>query len=209
MSLIEGNREAMLFASKEFEALMRQVVIDGTWAKGVPMVYLDEKGRIIRHFKDGRIEVIQEKTCPTPTKVKFSTEKDALMSLKKITEVSDKKKKPIRAYLCECGLWHLSSTIDRVDVKLAPYKKQIELLKDAVKKMEGVSAENLNTISQLKQTIEELKKRNGKEEQIAVRSNSRVKSLMEEVSGLKKANKKLKEETWNLHHKLRNKESEK
>lgn len=32
-----------------------------TWDKGLPKIYMDEKGNIIKHWKDGKIEIIKEK----------------------------------------------------------------------------------------------------------------------------------------------------
>jgi len=43
-------------------------------------------------------------------KTRYSSAKWALWDLDRISEVSDRDKKPIRPYLCHlCGAWHLTS----------------------------------------------------------------------------------------------------
>lgn len=36
-------------------------ILMNTWDKGLPMVYRDDNGDIIKHWKDGRKEIIQKK----------------------------------------------------------------------------------------------------------------------------------------------------
>lgn len=52
--------ETEFFLSKEFrEGFAKQVEKD-TWEKGLPKVYMDKKGRIVKHWKNGKIEIIKK-----------------------------------------------------------------------------------------------------------------------------------------------------
>jgi uncharacterized protein (UPF0335 family) len=157
------SKEAKYFTSQDWKAQYQQHVIDATWGQGIPMVYLDDKGRIIEHWKDGKIVVLKNKILPCASKVKFATEKDALFSLDKITKTSKRKVIPIRAYHCECGGWHLTSKTDKFSEQVTPFKERIEELE-------------LETKS-LKQTIEELTRKNNKEENVKVKADARVVQL--------------------------------
>lgn len=157
------SKEGKVYASEEWKAQYQQHIIDITWGQGFPMVYLDDKGRIVEHWKDGRIKVLKDKILPCASKVKFATEKDALFSLDKITKTSKRKVIPIRAYHCECGKWHLTSKTDKFSEQVTPFKERIEELE-------------LETKS-LKQTIEDLTRKNNKEENVKVKADSRVVQL--------------------------------
>lgn len=154
------SKEGKVYASEEWKAQYQQHIIDITWGQNLPMVYLDDKGRIIEHWKDGRIKVLKDKVLPCASKVKFATEKDALFSLDKITKTSKRKVIPIRAYHCECGGWHLTSKTDKFSEQVTPFKERIEELE-----LEAKS---------LKQTIEELTRKNNKEENVKVKADARV-----------------------------------
>ena len=39
---------------------MDEFITKNTWDVGLPMVYRDEKGNVIRHWKDGRKEIIKK-----------------------------------------------------------------------------------------------------------------------------------------------------
>jgi hypothetical protein len=49
------------FRSEQFQEDFRKQVEKDTWDNGLPMVYLNEEGDIVRHYKDGKIEIIKEK----------------------------------------------------------------------------------------------------------------------------------------------------
>lgn len=55
----EIDPEGAFFKSKSFTDGFTQQVIKDTWGKGLPMVYLDDKNRIVEHWSDGRIKVIK------------------------------------------------------------------------------------------------------------------------------------------------------
>ncbi len=46
--------------SEEFKAKIRELVEADTWGKDGPMVYVDNDGWIVRHWKDGRIEKLKD-----------------------------------------------------------------------------------------------------------------------------------------------------
>jgi hypothetical protein len=50
--------------SDEFKRKFREQVEKDTWGNNLPMIYLDENGNIVRHYKDGTIEIIKEKNDP-------------------------------------------------------------------------------------------------------------------------------------------------
>ena len=45
--------------SQEFKDSFRKQVEKDTWEKGLPMIYLDDNGNIVEHFKDGTIKIIK------------------------------------------------------------------------------------------------------------------------------------------------------
>lgn len=191
----ELSEEAKHYSSDKFKLYLQQQVVKDTWDKGLPMVYLDDKGRIVKHWKDGKIEVVKNKVLPCASKVKFATEKDALFSLKKITKTSDRKVIPIRAYECNhCGNWHLTSKTDRFEDQVAPFKAEIEALK--------------LKISEQQQTIDGLTKRNNKEENIAVKIDKRVKEMQTQVGKLTLTIKRLREDNSELINKYHTKKDD-
>ena len=50
--------ESEYFKSKQFQEDFRKQVEKDTWDKDLPMVYLNEEGEIVRHYKDGTIEKV-------------------------------------------------------------------------------------------------------------------------------------------------------
>ena len=48
------------FQSEEFKKGYMDLVKQDTWEKGFPMVYMNDEGQIVKHWKDGKIEVIHE-----------------------------------------------------------------------------------------------------------------------------------------------------
>lgn len=52
--------ESEYFKSNKFKEDFRKKVEEDTWEKGLPMIYLDDNGNIVEHFKDGTINIIKE-----------------------------------------------------------------------------------------------------------------------------------------------------
>jgi hypothetical protein len=46
--------------SEQFKESFRKRVEEETWGKNKPMIYLDDNGWIVKHWKDGTIEKIQK-----------------------------------------------------------------------------------------------------------------------------------------------------
>lgn len=46
--------------SPEFKEQIQKAIDDATWGKGLPKVYMDEDGWIVKHWKDGAIEKIKK-----------------------------------------------------------------------------------------------------------------------------------------------------
>lgn len=160
------SKEGKVYASEEWKAQYQQHIIDITWGQNLPMVYLDDNGRVVEHWKNGRIKVLKEKVLPCSGKVKFATEKDALFSLDKITKTSKRKIIPIRAYHCECGKWHLTSKTDKFSEQVTPYVDRIKELESEAETMKAI--------------ISDLTKKNNKEENIKVKADSRVIQLQKQ-----------------------------
>lgn len=50
--------EVAMFQSQEFRDAFRAQVEKDTWGNNLPMVYADEDGNIVKHWEDGKIEII-------------------------------------------------------------------------------------------------------------------------------------------------------
>lgn len=50
------------FKSNKFKEDFRKKVEEDTWEKGKPMIYLDDNGNIVEHWKDGTINIIKNAT---------------------------------------------------------------------------------------------------------------------------------------------------
>jgi hypothetical protein len=48
-----------ILKSKKFQDLFKKRVEDNTWGNGLPMVYLNENDEIVKHWKNGKIEIIK------------------------------------------------------------------------------------------------------------------------------------------------------
>jgi hypothetical protein len=55
-----SNKETKYFLSKEFKDNFSKQVKKDTWDKGLPMIYMDKKGDIVEHWKDGKIKIIKK-----------------------------------------------------------------------------------------------------------------------------------------------------
>ena len=57
----ENDEFVEYLRSEKFQQDYRKQVEKDTWENGLPMVYMNEQGQIVKHWKDGKIEVIKEK----------------------------------------------------------------------------------------------------------------------------------------------------
>lgn len=82
-------------------------------------------------------------------KTKFATEKDANFYIDKLQKTSVREKKPIRAYHCWCGSWHLSSKksfaelsgeIELLEKENDQLKKELEDLKKEMQVFDNVNS---------------------------------------------------------------------
>jgi len=189
------DKEKEYFVSNKFKEGVQQQVIADTWGKGLPMVYMNEDKKIVKHWADGRIEVVKEEPKYLCNKVKFGSEKDALFSLKKIKETSDREVIPIRAYHCKCGAWHLTSKRDvfKDDKRVEQLEAEIETLNIKIAELEKTIKDN-NAKSV--QTI--VKKGNEK-------SNEKISIIKAQLKVQKEMNKRLRMDNGQLISKLHNK----
>jgi hypothetical protein len=158
-------------------------------------------------------------------KVKFANEKEAELGLQKIMENSDRDKVPIRAYLCNCGSWHLTSKVDKfpnpnnvraTDIvwkttqknpsnvnakepshKITLYPKPQPMV-ELEKKVESLELDivGLNAI------IDHLKSKSGKTESHAHSLESRVYDLTEQLESQRNLNNKLRGDIKDLTNQL-------
>ena len=52
--------ESEYFKSNKFKEDFRKKVEEDTWEKGKPMIYVDDNGNIVEHWKGGTINIIKE-----------------------------------------------------------------------------------------------------------------------------------------------------
>ena len=52
--------ESEYFKSNKFKEDFRKKVEEDTWEKGKPMIYIDDNGNIVEHWKGGTINIIKE-----------------------------------------------------------------------------------------------------------------------------------------------------
>lgn len=60
LPFLTDEQEVEMLQSKEFSEFVRKRIEDETWGKGLPMIYMNDKKQIVKHWKDGRIEIIQD-----------------------------------------------------------------------------------------------------------------------------------------------------
>ena len=108
---IKISKEKKFFLTEKIILqIITQYVISETFKKDIPLVYMDEKTKDIhKHWGDGKIEIIEDKVTFVCKKSKFANEEEAEASIKKIKNTSNRSVIPVRAYLCKCGAWHLTS----------------------------------------------------------------------------------------------------
>ena len=58
---INNTKEIEYFKSEEAQELFQKMVERDTWEKGLPKIYMDKKGNIVEHWKDGTINIIKHK----------------------------------------------------------------------------------------------------------------------------------------------------
>ena len=56
----EEEKLSKILRSEQFRESFRKRVEEETWDKGKPMVYMDHEGQIVKHFKNGEIEIIKK-----------------------------------------------------------------------------------------------------------------------------------------------------
>lgn len=56
----DQNFVRKVFQSKEFKDTIRKNIEAATWGKDRPMIYIDDDGWIVKHWKDGTIEKIKK-----------------------------------------------------------------------------------------------------------------------------------------------------
>lgn len=57
---VEDRLELEYFKSEKFKKDFRKQVEEDTWEKERPMIYIDDNGNIVEHWKDGTIKIIKE-----------------------------------------------------------------------------------------------------------------------------------------------------
>ena len=57
----EEDELAKYFMSNKFKKDMEKTINAETWEKGLPKIYMDKKGDIVEHWKDGRINILKKK----------------------------------------------------------------------------------------------------------------------------------------------------
>jgi len=98
-------------------------------------------------------------------KTKFASEKEALVRLGKIKNRPQKEVFPIRAYLCRCLFWHLTSRLD---------------VKDIQKENENLKLVNIKLIEELRTLKSEQNKINSlgvSVNKIVIKQKEQIKSL--------------------------------
>jgi hypothetical protein len=110
-------------------------------------------------------------------KIRYATEKDALFALDKIKEQSVKEKKPIRAYKCYCGAWHLTSRKDLKDI--ATENTQ---LKDTILELQN---QIINIKSQQEQKIK-----------LELKREKRFKTYTDTIKRLEKKLREVRNDLW-------------
>ena len=56
----DNNWVKQAFESKEFKDAFRKQIEKDTWGNDLPMVYMDDDGWMVNHWKDGKIDKIKK-----------------------------------------------------------------------------------------------------------------------------------------------------
>lgn len=110
-------------------------------------------------------------------KVQYASEEYALFDVRRIKKISDRSKMPVRAYLCFCGSWHLTSRADKKDEIISELKIKNKELENQIKELTNLGKSNADErlalrtnkmIIELKKGMETCRQRN----KIIVKNNS-------------------------------------
>jgi len=110
-------------------------------------------------------------------KVQYASEEYALFDVRRIKKISERSKMPVRAYLCFCGSWHLTSRADKKDEIISELQiknKQLEKQINEFNILGKLNAEERlvlrtnKTIIELKKGMETCRERN----KILVKNNN-------------------------------------
>lgn len=110
-------------------------------------------------------------------KVQYASEEYALYDVRRIKKISERSKMPVRAYLCFCGSWHLTSRADKKDEIISELKIKNNELEKQIKELSNLGKSNADerlalrtnkTIIELRKGMETCTQRN----KILVKNNS-------------------------------------
>jgi len=149
--------EKKFFLTEKILQIITQYVISETFKKNVPLVYMDEKTKNIhKHWGDGKIEIIEDKVTFVCNKVKFANQDEAEISIKKIKDTSNRNVIPVRAYICKCGAWHLTSKRNfNEDInRIQELETEKEKLNETIGELNEQLKENIKTIKTFKKDNE-------------------------------------------------------
>ena len=93
-------------------------------------------------------------------KVQYASEEYALFDVRRIKKISERSKMPVRAYLCFCGSWHLTSRADKKDEIISELKIKNNELEKQIKELGNLGKSNAEERLALRtnKTIIELRK---------------------------------------------------
>lgn len=93
-------------------------------------------------------------------KVQYASEEYALFDVRRIKKISERSKMPVRAYLCFCGSWHLTSRADKKDEIISELKIKNNELEKQIKELSNLGKSNADERLALRtnKTIIELRK---------------------------------------------------
>ena len=93
-------------------------------------------------------------------KVQYASEEYALFDVRRIKKISERSKMPVRAYLCFCGSWHLTSRADKKDEIISELKIKNNELEKQIKELSNLDKSNADERLALRtnKTIIELRK---------------------------------------------------
>ena len=57
--LLDNHKFQIWNSDKKVEEFSK-IIREETWDKGIPMVYMNKYGQVVRHWKDGTIEIIKD-----------------------------------------------------------------------------------------------------------------------------------------------------
>lgn len=57
---LTDEQEVEMLQSKGFNDFVKRRIQEETWGKGLPMIYMNDKKQVVKHWKDGKIEIIED-----------------------------------------------------------------------------------------------------------------------------------------------------